>query len=178
MILKDFGKSDNDLGVWVPFGEEVPPPFEVRVRRIPNDVATKISKRYGRETVIQHDGIRRPHVERSMDEYTNWLLDQAAWAWVDARGLQIEVADEAGAQLWAGLLKKEIKVGELIDLSGPVLTDATKKRILQQVRPFAIMTDTETLKKERVELAAFLVREAARLAVDQNASEKAALGNS
>ena len=177
-ILKDFGKSENDLGVWFPFGEEVPAPFEVRVRRIPYDVAQRIGKRYGRETMVVHEGIRRPHIERSMEDTTKWLLDQAAWAWVDAKGLQIEVGDEDGARLWTGLLKKEVTVGEVIDLTGTVLTQEVKMRLLTQVRPFAVMTDSDTLKKERQDLGTFLVLKASMLQQEGAQADKAALGNS
>jgi hypothetical protein len=177
-LLKDFGKSENDLGVWFPFGEEVPPPFEVRVRRIPYDVAQRIGKRYGRETMVVQDGIRRPHIERSLEETTKWLLDQAAWAWVDARGLQIEVGDEEAARLWTGLLKAEQKVGDAIDLSGAFLSHEVKLRILTQIRPFATMTDTDTMKKERQDLATFLVLKAALLQSDSSKADEEARGNS
>ncbi len=176
-ILRDFGKSENDLGVWFPFGEEDPAPFDVRVRRIPFDVAQRIGKRYGREVMVVVDGVRRPSVERSIEETTKWLLDQAAWAWVDARGLQIEVADEDAKRLWTGLLKREVEVGEVIDLTGPALTSEAKLRILTQIRPFCIMTDAETGKRERVDLGTFLVMKAALLQSEAASASKDALGN-
>lgn len=160
-ILKDFGKPDNDLGVWFPFGEDAP--FEVRVRRIPYDVQQRIGKRYGRETFIVTDGIKRPHVDRTLEEQTNWLLDQAVWAWTDAKGLEIEVADEEGARLWTGLLKREVTAGEVIALDAGTLTAEVKRRVMTQLRPFARMTDPETNAKERHDLATFLVLKAAQL---------------
>lgn len=177
-VLKDYGKSENDLGVWFPFGEEMPAPFEVRIRRIPHDVATRIGKQYGRETMSVVDGVRRPQIERSLEETTKWLLGQAAWAWVDSRGLQIEVADEEAARLWTGLLKAEQKVGDVIDLSGAFLSHEVKMRVLTQLRPFAVVTDTETLKKERQDLPTFLILKAAMLQTETTKSETEALGNS
>lgn len=178
MILKDYGKSENDLGVWFPFGEEEPPPFEVRVRRIPYDVAQRIGKRYGRETMVMVDGVRRPHVERTAEETTKWLLDQAAWAWVDARGLQLEASDDDGARLWTNLLKREVKSGDVIDLKGGDLTHEVKLRILTQIRPFGLMTDPDTLKKTREDLGTFLILKAALLASDAVKSEEESAKNS
>jgi hypothetical protein len=177
-VLRDYGKSENDLGVWFPFGEEIPAPFEVRVRRVPYDVAQRIGKRYGREQMVVTDGVRRPQIERSLEETTKWLLDQAAWAWVDARGLQIEVADDEAARLWTGLLKAEQKVGDVIELSGAFLSHEVKMRVLTQIRPFASMTDPETLKKERQDFGTFLVLKASLLQQDASKAESEALGNS
>ena len=176
MILRDFGKSENDLGVWFNFGEEDPAPFEVRVRRVPYDVAQRIGKRYGREVNVLVDGVRRPTVERSLEETTKWLLDQAAWAWVDARGLQIEVGDDEAARLWTGLLKAEQKVGDVIDLSGAFLSHEVKLRVLTQIRPFCLMTDAEG-KRERQDLGTFLVLKAAFLQQETAKTEEDARGN-
>ncbi len=175
-ILKDFGKSENDLGVWFPFGEEAPAPFEVRVRRVPYDVAQRIGKRYGREVNVVHEGVRRPTVERTLEETTKWLLDQAAWSWVDARGLQIEVGDDEAARLWTGLLKAEQKVGDVIDLSGAFLSHEVKMRVLTQIRPFCQMTDAEG-KRERVDLPTFLVLKAAFLQQETAKADEDARGN-
>lgn len=178
MILRDFGKSENDLGIWFNFGEEHPAPFEVRVRRVPYDVANKISKRYGKEIMVTVDGLRRPTVERDIDQTTKWLYDQAAWAWVDARGLGLEIADEEAAKLWSGLLKREVKVGETLELSGSALTHEAKMRVLLHIRPFAVMTDAETQKKERQDLGTVLVLTAAKLQQGSVDAEQEALGNS
>lgn len=177
-VLKDYGKSENDLGVWFPFGEEVPAPFEVRIRRIPHDVATRIGKQYGREAMSVVDGVRRPQIERSLEEMTKWLLAQAAWAWVDSKGLQIEVGDDDAARLWTGLLKAEQKIGDVIDLSGSFLSHEVKIRVLTQLRPFATVTDTETLKRDRQDLATFLILKSSMLQTDTTKSETEALGNS
>lgn len=174
-VLKDFGRSENDLGSWFPFGEDAP--FEIRVRRVPYDVAQRINKRYGRETMVVVDGIKRPHIERNLEEQTNWLLDQAAWAWSDAKGLQIEVGDEEGARLWTGLLKREVSVGDVLDLSGGDLNDAVKKRILTQVRPYAKVTDAESNRPERHDIASFIVLKAALLQAESAKEEEARRGN-
>lgn len=175
-ILKDFGKSENDLGVWFPFGEEDPAPFDVRVRRVPYDVAQRIGKRYGREVMTVVDGVRRPTIERTIEETTKWLLDQAAWSWVDARSLDIEVADEEAAKLWSGLLKREVAAGTVVTLEGAALTHEVKLRVLTQIRPFAQITDAEG-KRERVDLGTFLVLKAAMLQTDAGKAEEAARGN-
>lgn len=174
-ILRDFGRSENDLGVWFPFGEEAP--FEVRVRRIPYDVQQRISKRYGRETMLVVDGYKRPHIDRSLEEQTNWLLDQAVWAWTDAKGLDIEVADDEGAKLWSGLLKREVQAGEVVTLEGPVLTAEVKRRVLTQIRPFAKMIDTETQRSERHDIATFIVLKAAQLQAEASKENEALRGN-
>lgn len=178
LILKDYGKSENDLGVWFPFGDAEPAPFEVRVRRIPYSEAQKISKRYGRETMTVVDGIRRPQIERSLEDTTKWILDQAAWAWVDARGLKLEVADDEAARLWSGLIKNDVKVGEVIELSGALLTHEAKLRILTQLRPFAVIIDAETQKRERHDLGTFLVLKASQIQQDAQKADEEALGNS
>lgn len=174
-ILKDFGRSDNDLGSWFPFGEEAP--FEIRVRRVPYDVSQKIGKRYGRETMIVVDGLKRPHIERNLEEQTNWLLDQAVWAWVDAKGLQIEVADDDGAKVWTGLLKREVAQGDVIDLTGPALTAEVKRRVLTQVRPYAKVTDTDTHKAERIDIASFIVLKSAEIQAAASQDEENRSGN-
>jgi hypothetical protein len=175
-ILKDFGKSENDQGVWFPFGDEDPAAFDVRVRRIPYDVSTRIGKRYGREVMVVSDGVRRPHVERTLDESTKWLLDQAAWAWVDARGLEIEAGDDEAAKLWSGLLKREVSAGTVVSLEGVALTHEVKLRVLTQIRPFARMTDSDG-KRERVDLGTFLILKAALLQVEASKDEETARGN-
>jgi hypothetical protein len=178
VTLKDYGKSENDLGVWFPFGEELPAPFDVRVRRIPYDVAQRINKRYGREQMIVVDGVRRPHIERTAEETTKWLLDQAAWAWVDAKRLEIEIGDDDAARLWTGLLKREVLPAETLILEGGTLTHEVKLRILTQIRPFARVTDGETLKKERQDLGTFLILKAALLQSDAAKAEEESRGNS
>lgn len=180
-ILKDYGKSESDLGHWFPFGDEVPAAFDVRVRRVPYDVANRISKKYGKEVMVVSDGLRRPQIERTLDQTTQWLLDQAAFAWVDAKGLQIEVADEAAAKLWSGLLKSEVKEGEVIDLSGSLLTHEAKMRVLTQIRPFALATvvdeETGTARRERQDLASFIVLKASKLLQEGVKAEENASGN-
>ena len=174
-ILRDFGRSENDLGVWFPFGEEAP--FEVRVRRIPYDVQQRISKRYGRETMIVTDGYKRPHIDRNLEEQTNWLLDQAVWAWTDAKGLDIEIADDEGARLWSGLLKKEVAVGEVVTLNAENMTAEVKRRVLTQIRPFAKILDPETQRAERHDIATFLVLKAAQLQAEASKDGEAQRGN-
>jgi hypothetical protein len=171
MALKDFGKSENDRGLWFPFGEEDPAPFEVRIRRIPYDIAHRINKQYGREQVVTVDGVRRPHIERTIEEQTRWLLTQAAWAWTEARGLEIEVSDDEAARLWTGLLKRDVTVGEVLKLdSGETLTDAVKQRILTQLRPYSTMTtvddDTGKASTSRVDLGTFIIIKAAQIQQD------------
>lgn len=174
-ILRDFGKSENDEGVWFPFGEEAP--FEVRVRRIPYDVQQRISKRYGRETMIVTDGYKRPHIDRNLDEQTNWLLDQAVWAWTDAKGLDIEIGDDEGAKLWSGLLKREVGAGDVVSLTRENMTAEVKRRILTQVRPFAKMIDPESQKAEKHDIATFIVLKAAQLQAEAASKSEALRGN-
>jgi hypothetical protein len=173
-ILRDFGKSDNDQGQWFPFDDEC----ELRIRRVPYDVAQRISKRYGRETFTISDGVKRPQIERTLDEQTQWLLDQAVWAWTDAKGLEVEVGDEEGAKLWSGLTKQDVKAGDAIPLSGAFLTAEVKRRILTQLRPYAQMTDPETAKKDRVDIGTFIVLKASLLQTQAQATAEEARGNS
>lgn len=194
MALKDFGKSDNDQGIWFPFGE-VEPAFEVRVRRIPNDVAKRLNAQYGKEVFVSKDGVRIPSIERSLDQWTDYLVSQAAWAWSDVReknedgtygGLSIEIADEDAAKLWKGLAKLESQpeIGATIRIGGGLLTDAVKRRIMLQIRPFATVTvtktDTEgstTNKREKCDLATFLITKSAEVQTDEVKAEETSRGN-
>lgn len=163
MALKDFGKAENDLGEWMPFGLEGA--FELRIRRIPYEIAQRISKRYGRETFIVEGGLKRPTIERSLDEATSWLLDQAIWAWTDARGLEVEVADAEGAKVWSQLLRRDVVQGDLITVDAGMMSAEVKRRVLTQLRPWcSVAPDEPGEKVEKQDLATFVVLQSARLA--------------
>jgi len=180
-LLKDFGRSDNDLGLWFAFGEDVPALFELRIRRIPYDVQNMISKRYGREQIITSEGVRYPHMERTLEESTNWLLDQAIWAWTGVREnaekpFTLEVGDEDGVKLWSRLLKRDVFIGQEFEIHDADLSADVKRRILTQIRPFASMTDAEA-KKQRVDLGTFIVIKQALMAADASKAVADARGN-
>ena len=162
--IRDFGRPENDEGEWVPFGEDAP--FRLRIRRIPYEVGRQIDQRYGRESVVQgNDGIRRPQLERTRDEWLQTMIDKAAFALVDSEGLEIEVADEEARAFYASALKDEaLMVGATVRLDGHLSHVAIKKRLLLTVRPFArVKSEEEPGKIVSLDLGAFVMGESDRI---------------
>lgn len=174
-MLRHFGKAENDLGTWFDFGftkegdKRGPAPFKLRVRRIPASVVDTIDERHkGREAFEVKDGLRRR--VRDLETVADGLVDKAAWAWTDAEGLEIEVADEEGATWWTKALGREVAVGERVKPSGRELTAEVKKLVISELKPFAltIQTDEETGREKEVwlELGVWIVGRAAELQRD------------
>ncbi|MGH9364132.1 MAG: hypothetical protein ACRD1B_02550 [Thermoanaerobaculia bacterium] len=137
MALRDFGRSDNDLGEWFQFG----PTLELRVRRIPYDIANKIRKRYGREDSVVRDGVRYKEFVQDKQEREDMMVDQAAYALTDIRGADSEVIvmDPEAKALWSGYLKKDVELGDTVSMTGALGNDALKKRLLVQIKPYAVI---------------------------------------
>lgn len=164
MALKDFGKPEHDPGSWVDFGLDKP--FRLRIRRIPSDVWDDIDKRHrGKETFEIRDGVRRR--VQDGDSMIEALQDKAAWAWVDAEGLEIEVAHDEAAKLWGKLIGRDVTVGETLVLNEGVLNNAVKRRVMTHLRPIARVEKFDEEKHETVverqDIGSFVVLEAARM---------------
>jgi len=162
--IRDFGRPENDEGEWVPFGEDAP--FRLRIRRIPYEIGRQIDLRYGREIVVQGgDGIRRPQLERSRDEWLQAMLDKAAFALVDSEGLEVEVADAEARGFYAAAFKDDsITVGATVVLDGHLRNDAVKKRLFTTLRPFArVKSEEEPGKIVSVDIGSFIMSEADRI---------------
>lgn len=176
MALKHFGKPENDEGTWFPFGLDKP--FEMRIRRIPSGVAEKIDARHrGRESFEVREGIRRP--VRELDAIAEGLAEKAAWAWTDARGLEVQVGDEESAGFWRKATGDDsIAVGQVVELAGERLTAETKKLVLRELRPFAREKNPDDPSKTQdVEIGVFVIRRAFELQRDFVKASEADSGN-
>lgn len=141
MALRDYGKPENDLGEWFPFG----PDIDLRVRRIPYDVASRIRKKYGKEESVIRDGVRYKEFVQSSAEIQDMMVEQACFALTDIRGegAKLTAEDAEGASLWTGYLKREVAVGDILELQGSLVNDALKKRLIVQIKPYAVIAVTE-----------------------------------
>lgn len=173
MALKHFGKPDNDLGTWYDFGEDRP--FRLRVRRIPASVVERIDERRKPTSFEVRDGMRRP--VRDLEAVAEGLVEKATWAWTDAEGLEIEVADQEGAAFWSRQLGREVAVGETVSPSGKELTAEAKRLVIQELKPFArvIVRDaagtvqvdeTGRPREQWLEVGVFIVGKAAEMQRD------------
>lgn len=186
MALRDYGKADNDLGEWYPFGVEAG--LELRVRRVPHDVANRISRAHGKEeTYRDSDGVRRREWVRTGDELQNMLVEQAIFALVDIRGPEAEIVveDAEAAKLWGSHFKRDVAIGETVPLQGALTTDAIKRRLLVQIKPHAhvdmpIEEDgkpTGQTKRVLLDIGTFVLERAVAASNAVLKSEKAAESN-
>jgi len=146
-----FELGEEYLGTWEPFvfDKELDKQVWIRIRPLTEAHNEKVQKKYGRYKMNKRQGVRQRHVPAKNQKAVG--EENIIFMLTGARNFHIRVTNEATASFFGERLKKEYKVGDIVelpeDLWHPYDLDPKAPRPFDEIKQMMIQQDVRISSK-------------------------------